>query len=206
MLCPVVPQLIEAHVGKLERQLDDGQRKKRGEVLIRCQAECSGAICGYGRSRLLEAEIARGFRLVQHPLDSDAAGPVREPPVECIPLPTAQDSGAHAGANRQPPGSVVRVIRVDQHHLQFLVIQLQQGSSAGWQIEFEVPLLHATKTAFSDDKFWLYATQASLITLEGTVYSPNFKPFSLRTSLEIKVKHKEMSYREIVAAYEAETS
>ncbi|MGW6932812.1 hypothetical protein ACWGE0_22340 [Lentzea sp. NPDC054927] len=43
----------------------------------------------------------------------------------------------------------------------------------------------------------------SMITLDCTAYSPNSAPFTMRTSLEIKVTHREMTYREILAAYEA---
>jgi hypothetical protein len=55
------------------------------------------------------------------------AGPVRNPPAEGIALLVAQDRGADAGANRQFPGTVVRILRVHQRHFQFLVVHLQQG-------------------------------------------------------------------------------
>jgi hypothetical protein len=84
------------------------------------------------------------------------------------------------------------------------VIQLQKDGPSNWKMELEVPVVHATRTVFSKNEFWINVAKSSVISLECTAYSPNSAPFAMRTSLEIKVKHREMTYREILSAYQVE--
>ena len=81
-------------------------------------------------------------------------------------------------------------------------IQLQQEGPSSWRMELEVPVVHATRTVFSKNEFWVNVAKPSMITLDCTAYSPSSAPFAMRTSLEIKVTHREMTYREILTAYE----
>jgi recombination associated protein RdgC len=112
-LVKLIPDLIEALGGEAE-----------SGVASAAQAVAAGAALAAVN---LQVEVARGFRLVKHFFNPDVAGPVRNPPAEGIALLVAQDRGADAGANRQFPGTVVRVLRVHQRHFQFLVVHLQQG-------------------------------------------------------------------------------
>lgn len=81
------------------------------------------------------------------------------------------------------------------------IIQLQQEGPSSWKMELEVPVVHATRTVFSKNEFWVNVAKPSTITLDCTAYSPNSAPFTMRTSLEIKVNYREMTYREILDAY-----
>ncbi|NGY58287.1 DUF4062 domain-containing protein [Lentzea sp. NEAU-D13] len=82
-------------------------------------------------------------------------------------------------------------------------IQLRQEGPGNWRMELEIPVVHATRTVFSKNEFWVKVAKPSTITLVCTTYSPNSEPFTMRTSLEVKVNYREMTWREIVAAYES---
>lgn len=72
-------------------------------------------------------KIARSLWLVKHFPDPDPAGPVRNSPVDGVPLLIAEDGGADVGAHGVLSGAAVRVFRVDQGYFDLFVVQLQQG-------------------------------------------------------------------------------
>ncbi|MEV6232679.1 hypothetical protein AB0L88_32940 [Saccharopolyspora shandongensis] len=62
-----------------------------------------------------------------------------------------------------------------------------------------MPVVQAKRTVFSRNEFWVDVTEPCVVELMCTAYSANSDPRTLRASLEIKVNHHEMSYREILA-------
>lgn len=81
-------------------------------------------------------------------------------------------------------------------------VVLQQEGKGSWRMELEVPVVHASRTMFSRNEFWLNVTKPSVITLDCTAYSSSSAPFAMRTTLEIKVNRREMTWQEIVAEYQ----
>ena len=75
----------------------------------------------------LEMKVPRGFRLVDHLLDHDAPRAIRHHPVNRVAFLVAQDRGANVGQDRQLSVSLIRVLRIDEGHFGFLVIQMQIG-------------------------------------------------------------------------------
>lgn len=115
-----------------------------------------------------------------------------EEPLRTTPLPTIDSVVFQSGIDYSVQ------IGTPPNHL----IQLQQDGPSSWRMELEVPVLHATRTVFSKNEFWVNVAKSSAITLDCTAYSPTSAPFTMRTSLEIKVSRREMTYREILAMYE----
>ncbi len=71
--------------------------------------------------------MARSLRLVKHFPDLNPAGPIRNSPVNGVPLLIAQDGGADVGIHGVFPCVAVCIFWVDQGHFDLFVVQLQQG-------------------------------------------------------------------------------
>ncbi|MEV0704137.1 hypothetical protein AB0I53_40325 [Saccharopolyspora sp. NPDC050389] len=91
-------------------------------------------------------------------------------------------------------GSVIMHWNEPTQHL-----QLTQDAEGTWRMELSVPVVQAKRTVFSRNQFWVDVTEPCVVELMCTAYSANSDPRTLRASLEIKVNHHEMSYREILA-------
>ncbi|MET9633205.1 hypothetical protein ABZX92_37685 [Lentzea sp. NPDC006480] len=85
---------------------------------------------------------------------------------------------------------------------QFVVLKQEGPGSA--LMELDVPVVHAGRTMFSRNEFWLKVTKPSVVTLDATAYSSKSAPFAMQTTLEVKVNRREMTWREIVAEYQTD--
>ncbi|MFD9704724.1 hypothetical protein [Lentzea sp. NPDC059081] len=155
----------------------------------------------------LERDAYRAFRIAL--VNSEVRG-LQDLLLDLIVTSTTGD--AQLLAERPTPSSPSRTagnVFISTNYFQVLeptrsqLIQLQQEGPSSWKMELEVPVVHATRTVFSKNEFWVNVAKPSLITLDCTAYSPNSAPFTMRTSLEIKVNHREMTWREIVEDYES---
>lgn len=82
-------------------------------------------------------------------------------------------------------------------------IRLREDSPGSWRMELEVSVVYATRPVFSRNEFWINVTKPAVVSLDCTAYSPNSAPFAMRTDVQIKVSHREMTYREILSEYQA---
>lgn len=104
------------------------------------------------------------------------------------------------------PNTVVHAHNIHVLHLhqpplaQFIL--LRKDWPGRWRIELDLPAIQPGRMVFSRNEFLVGVTTPSVITMDCTVYSSDSAPFTLRTTLEIKVNRREMSWRDIVAEYQ----
>jgi hypothetical protein len=77
-------------------------------------------------------------------------------------------------------------------------LQLTAGDTGNWQIALELPLVHAGRTIFSGNEFYLTTLASDVLTFDTTVYSSDSTPFSIVFTLEIEVVSHEHTYQQIL--------
>jgi hypothetical protein len=79
-----------------------------------------------------------------------------------------------------------------------LKMEIEAAGANEWRMETDIAAVQAKRAVPSSQFFTLAATESGILDLDGTVYSSDSPPFSLKSQISVTVETREMSYQEIL--------